>query len=134
MHDMDVFDRRILSVLKDGEAKGFEQILSEAAFSPNILRQHLDQLIDRGLIERSKRARNGLGRPRFLYSLSGNIGGGALSVILDYYKGFVVLPFERLRCLCRHEKGGYCKEVRGRCTPQNCPPNRKIRVKTCFVD
>jgi len=31
---MDVFDRRILSVLRGEKAKYFEQILSEAAFSP----------------------------------------------------------------------------------------------------
>jgi len=74
-HNVDVFDRRILSVLMDGKAKYFEQILSEAAFSPNTLRQHLDQLIDRGLIERSKMAGNRPGRPRFIYSLSGNIDG-----------------------------------------------------------
>jgi DNA-binding Lrp family transcriptional regulator len=54
MLDMDVFDRRILSVLRNGRAKYFEQILSEAALSPNTLRQHLDQLIDRGLISRWK--------------------------------------------------------------------------------
>ena len=67
---MDVFDRRIPSVLRDGKAKYFEQILPEAAFSPNNIRQHLDQLIDQGLIERSKMAGNRLGRPRFIYSLS----------------------------------------------------------------
>ena len=49
---MDVFDRRILSVLRDGKAKYFEQVLSEAALSPSTLRQHPDQLIDRDLIEK----------------------------------------------------------------------------------
>jgi predicted ArsR family transcriptional regulator len=122
---MDVFDRRILSVLRDWEAKYFEQLLSEVAFSPNTLRQHLDQLIDRGLIERSKRAGNGPGRPRFIYSLARDIGGGALQAILDPHMGLVVLPFERLRRLCRHEKGGYCKEVRDRCTPIKCPQIEK---------
>jgi len=119
-HDMDIFDRHILSVLRDGNAKYFEQILSEAALSPNTLRRHLDQLIDQGLIERSKMAGNRPGRPRFIYSLSGNIDGRTLSTLLDPYKGLVVLSFDRLRRLCRHEKGGYCKEVRGRCTLQYC--------------
>jgi len=122
---MDVFDRRILSVLRDRKAKYFEQILSESAISPNTLRQHLDQLINRGLIERSKMAKNRPGRPRFIYSLSGDIDGRTLSTLLDPYKGLVVLSFDKLRRLCRHEKGGYCKEMRGRCAPQNCPQIEK---------
>ena len=122
---MDVFDRRILSVLRDGQAKYFEQILSDVALSPNTLRQHLDKLMDKGRIERSKRPTKGPGRPRFVYRLSGDIGGLALLALLDLYKGFVVISFDRLRRLCRHEKGGYCKELRGRCAPQYCPQIEK---------
>jgi len=125
MLDMDVFDWRILSILRDGKAKYFEQILSGVALSPNTLRRHLDQLIDQGLIERSKMAGNRPGRPRFIYNLSGKIDGRILSPLLDPYKGLVVLSFDRLRHLCRHEKGGYCKEMRSRCAPQNCPQIEK---------
>ena len=46
MLDMDFFDRRILAVLRNREARDFQQILSEVDFSHNILRHHLDQLID----------------------------------------------------------------------------------------
>jgi predicted ArsR family transcriptional regulator len=109
----------------DGKAKYFKQILSEAALSPNTLRQHLDQLIDRGLIERSKMAGNRPGRPRFFYRLSGDSGGLTLSALLDPYKGLVVISFDKIWRLCRHEKGGYCKELRGRCTPQYCPQIEK---------
>lgn len=125
MHDMDVFDRCILSILRDGEAKYFKQILSEADFPYNTLRRHLDGLVDRGMVERSKRPRKGPGRPEFVHRLSGDIDGPTLSSLLDPYRGFVVLSFDRLRRLCRHEKGGFCKEVRCRCAPQNCPQIEK---------
>jgi hypothetical protein len=35
--------------------------------------------------------------------------------------GLVMLSFDALRRLCRHEKGGYCKEIRGGCDSQKCP-------------
>ena len=46
MLDMDFLDRRIMAVLRDGEVRDFQQILSEVDFSHNTLRQHLDQLVD----------------------------------------------------------------------------------------
>ena len=73
MLDMDFLDRRIMAVLRDGEVRDFQQILSEVDFSHNTLRQHLDQLVDQGLVERRKKPRRGPGRPRFIYSLSRNI-------------------------------------------------------------
>ncbi|MFQ6076881.1 MAG: hypothetical protein ACE5Z5_12275 [Candidatus Bathyarchaeia archaeon] len=35
--------------------------------------------------------------------------------------GLVVVSFEGLSRFCKRETGGFCKEIRGRCTPQNCP-------------
>ena len=34
--------------------------------------------------------------------------------------GLVSLSFDRLRLICRHEKGGYYKEIRGKCKTNNC--------------
>jgi hypothetical protein len=39
---MDLFDRRILAVLKDGKPRGFQHVLSEVDFSRNTLRLHLE--------------------------------------------------------------------------------------------
>jgi len=38
---MDLFDRRILALLKDGKLRGFQHVLSEVDFSSNTLRLHL---------------------------------------------------------------------------------------------
>ena len=121
MLDMDYLDRRILIVLRDRRAKDFQQILSEVDFSHNTLRQHQDSLIDQGMVERRKRTTGGPGRPRFTYRLSRNVDTRALSTLLDPYKGLVALPFEKLRRLCRREKGGYCKELRRGCEARICP-------------
>jgi predicted ArsR family transcriptional regulator len=117
---LDLFDRRILEVLGSGEARSFQEILSKAGFSHNTLRQHLDQLIVKGLVERRKEPKEGPGRPSYRYSLSGDAGGG-ISAHLRPDLGLVVLSFDGLRRLCRHEKGGYCKEIRGGCDSQKCP-------------
>jgi hypothetical protein len=37
------------------------------------------------------------------------------------YTEVVSLPFSLLKHLCRFEKGGYCKKIKGACKPQNCP-------------
>ncbi len=121
MHDMDYIDRQILTILKDKKARDFQQFLSEVDFSHNTLRQHLDTLIDQGIVERSKRPRAGPGRPRFTYCLSRSFDVLTLSAFLDPYQGLVVIPFDVLSRLCRHEKGGYCKEMRRGCDAGICP-------------
>ena len=121
MDDMDLYNRRILAVLRDGKSRNFHQILSEVGFSYNTLRLHLAQLVEQGLVARWKRPQQGPGRPGFSYSLAKGVDGRAVSALADPYKGLVVLSFDELQHICRHEKGGYCKEMRGRCALQNCP-------------
>ena len=117
---MDSFNRKILDALRNGKPKGFHEILSMVDFSHNTLRQHLDQLIEQGLVERCKAPQRGPGRPSYRYILSGDARRG-LSALLRPDLGLVMLPFDGLRRLCRHEKGGYCKEIRGDCEAGKCP-------------
>jgi predicted ArsR family transcriptional regulator len=114
---MDLFDRRILAVLREGRSRNFQQILSKVGFSYNTLRHHLTQLEEQGLVMKRKRPQEGSGRPRFIYTLPKGVDGRAASAFVDPYKGLVVLSFEELQRICRHEKGRYCKDIRGRCTP-----------------
>jgi predicted ArsR family transcriptional regulator len=95
-------------------------MLSEAEFSHNTLRQHLDKLVDQGLIARLKRPRKGPRRPLFTYGLSRG-AEKAVSAHSDLSMGLVVVSFEELRRFCRRKEGGFCKEVEDRCTPWNCP-------------
>ena len=81
----------------------------------------LFSLIHTCLVVRRKRPQQGPGRPRFAYALPEGVDGRAVSALVDPYKGLVVLSFDELQRVCRHEKGGYCKEIRGVCAPRNCP-------------
>ena len=118
---MDLYDRRILAALRDGKSRSFQQILSEVEFSYNTLRLHLTQLVEHDLVVKRKRPQKGPGRPQFAYALPEGVDGRAVSALVDPYKGLVVLSFDKLQRVCRYEKGGYCKEIRGRCALRNCP-------------
>jgi DNA-binding MarR family transcriptional regulator len=69
---LDLFERKIIEVLSSGEPKDLHNLLLKLDFSHNTLRQHLDQLIARGLVERRKVPKEGPGRPSYRYSLSGD--------------------------------------------------------------
>jgi len=115
----DFYDRGIHAILKDGKPQSFQQILSKARFSHNTLRQHLDKLVDQGLVARLKSSRKGPERSLYIYGLQKG-AERAVSALLDPSMGLVVF-FEGLSRFCKREKGGFCKEIRGRCTPWNCP-------------
>lgn len=121
MFAMDLFDRRILTVLKDGKPKEFQRLLRMVEFSHNTLRRHLTRLQHQGLIVRAKKPRKDSGRPKFTYSLPPKLKHRVALTLTKPYTTIVSLTFQKLRHLCRFEKGGYCKKIRGKCTPQNCP-------------
>ena len=128
---MDFYDKGIMTILRDGKPRSFQQILSEVGFSHNTLRQHLDKLVDQGLVERLKVPRKGPGRPLFDYRLSKG-SEKAVSALSNPMLGLVTVSFDGLRRVCRREKGGFCKEIRGRCAPFSCPLVEKKGIKTIF--
>ena len=121
---MDLFDTKILEALSSTKPHNFQEILSKVDFTHNTLRQHLDQLIAKGLVERRKEPKPGPGRPSYRYSLSPEARRN-ISALLRPDLGLVTLSFDSLRHLCRYEKGGYCKEIRGSCEAWNCPKTIK---------
>jgi len=118
---MDPFDERILKVLSDGKQRSFSELSEEVNFSHNTLRLHLESLVDKGLVIKQKMPRKGLGRPMFSYSLSPTVKRNIIRILSESYTEFVSIPFSKLKHLCRFEKGGYCKKIRGACEPQKCP-------------
>ena len=117
---MDSFERRIIQLLKQ-ENMTFKQIMNKIEFTHNTLQQNLEKLLAKGLVERSKQPKESPGRPTYVYNIPDDLKGRPLSVLLNPRSGRVVLSFDVLRRLCRHEKGGYCKEIRGRCGVRICP-------------
>jgi predicted ArsR family transcriptional regulator len=122
---MDFFDERVLAALKDGKPRSFTTLLDEVGFSHNTLQQHLDRLVARGLVVKEKMASNSLGRPKFAYHVPSTATKQVTTALQNPYETLVTLQFTRLRHLCRFEKGGYCKETKKSCAPQNCPQTRK---------
>jgi len=118
---MDLFDKRILNVLKDGKPRGFDELLSEVGFSHNTLRFRLSSLERQGFIVKAKKPGKSRGRPSFTYSLPPKLSRRVALTLKEPYTAIVSLTFQNLRHLCRFEKGGYCKETRKRCEAQSCP-------------
>jgi DNA-binding Lrp family transcriptional regulator len=114
---MDPFDIEILNHLRDGKHKEFQQILVAVKLSHNTLRLHLDSLEDQNLTLKIKQPVRGRGRPKFTYSVP--VGaGGVPGMLPNPSTGVVSLGFSKLSQICRFEKGGFCKRVRGPCTAQ----------------
>jgi predicted ArsR family transcriptional regulator len=118
---MDSFDKRILTLLKNGGALEFKQLLQEVGFSHNTLRLHIARLKRQGMIVEAEKTRNGPGRPVLTYSLPPEIKQEVALTLIDPYTAIVSLTFQKLKHLCRFEKGGYCKATRRNCVAQNCP-------------
>jgi predicted transcriptional regulator len=114
---MDSFDKRILSVLRDGRPRDFRQLLRDADFSHNTLRTHLASLERQGFIIKEKKPIKRQGRPVFVYRARHKI---ALT-IKEPQTTIVSLTFQGLKHLCKFEKGEYCKKVKRKCEAQNCP-------------
>ena len=118
---MDLFDERVLAVLTEGKPKFFAQLLGEVGFGRNTLKLHLKRLTAQSLVVREKTLSNGRGRPKYAYFISPKVRQQVSAALSDPSITIVTLPFSRLRHLCRFEKGGYCKQVRNKCDPGNCP-------------
>jgi predicted ArsR family transcriptional regulator len=122
---MGFFDERVLATVRNGKSRSFAALLSEVEFSHNTLQQHLKRLMAQGLIVREKAAANSFGRPEFAYHVPSGTMKQVTVAFQDPHVELVALPFSRLRHVCRFEKGGYCKETRMDCAPQNCRQIRK---------
>ena len=124
---MDIFDEQILTVLSDGKSKVLAQLLEQVDFSRNTVKLHLKRLLSQGLVAKEKTPSNGKGRPKYAYSVPPRIRQQVSAALQNPAITIVSLPFSRLRHLCRFEKGGYCKQVRKNCSPENCPQILKAK-------
>jgi predicted ArsR family transcriptional regulator len=122
---VDPIDEVILTALQDGKPRVFTQLLDRTGISHNTLRLHLENLVSQGLVVREKTPAAGLGRPKFAYVIPQRVRRQVSAALSDPLIEIVSLPFSRLKHLCRFEKGGYCKQIKKGCDPQNCPQIKK---------
>ena len=98
-----------------GEARlSLSRLIERSGFARQTVHNHLKHLVEAGIVSKEV-VRRGRGRPAILYRLSKRP--------VEVVEGIdvVSLTFQRLRHACRFEKGGWCKEAKGKCTPEKCP-------------
>jgi predicted ArsR family transcriptional regulator len=122
---VDPFDEAILTALQDGKPRVFAQLMDVTGVSHNTLRLHLENLTGKGFLMKEKTPATKLGRPKYAYFIPQRVRHQVSAALLDPFIEIVSLPFSRLKHLCRFEKGGYCKQVKKGCDPQNCPQIKK---------
>jgi DNA-binding PadR family transcriptional regulator len=129
---MDLFEERVLSVLNDGKPRFFAQLLGEMGFSRNTLKLRLKRLTAQSLVTKEKTVSNGLGRPKYTYHISPRARRQVSAALSDPAITIVILPFSRIRHLCRFDKGGYCKQARNSVTQEAAHKSQEAKNKSQF--
>jgi len=90
------------------------ELLEDTGLAGSTPSDHLRRLLGDGLLVR--------GRPRFTYRLPRGLAQAArMGKALD----IVGIAFQGLRCICRYEKGGFCKESESRIRLKTAPKSSK---------
>lgn len=109
---MDFYDKGIMTILRDGKLRSFQQILFEVGSPTTPCGSTLTNWWTRASSRGSRCPGRGTGRPLFDYRLSRGVEK-AVSALLNPSLGLVAVSFDGLHRVCRREKGGFCKEIRG---------------------
>ena len=98
----------------DGDSTlNLSQLVERSDLARQTVHNHLRHLVEIGILSHEA-VKSGRGRPTILYRRSRQPVEAGEGVDL------VALTFQKLRHACRFEKGGWCKEVRGKCAPERC--------------
>ena len=112
---MNAFDEKLVLALRGGPL-GLSELVGETGFARQTVHNHLQSLVERGLVVK-KTLPGGRGRPKVKYRLTPGLPRDLPTTDLQV----VLLLFKKLKTVCRHEKGGRCKQIRNRCDPSLCP-------------
>jgi len=122
---LDTIDERILQVLGRGKgsvSRTLLEVIQASGFARSTVILHLKALESQGFIRRLKITAKRRGRPKYAYSATpiGTSTGQIQPSNLP--QETVTIRFQKLRQICRHEKGHFCKLAKKRCEPHSCPP------------
>jgi len=116
---MDWACRHLVGLFDEEKRLSLSQLVERSGLARQTVHNHLRHLAESGILSQEALKR-GRGRPTILYSMSRKpveIEGADI----------VSLAFQKLKHACRFEKGGWCKELRGKCDPEKCPLTLKSR-------
>jgi len=110
----------LVGLLRREGGVGIRRLIDTSGFARQTVHNHLKHLTGSGLVSREVE-KYGRGRPEILYRLSGQAFRMREGAVM------VSLTFQKLKHVCRFEKGGWCKEAKGKCAPENCPLTPKTK-------
>ena len=115
---MDWACRTLVGVL-DSERMSLSQLVERSGLARQTVHNHLKHLVEAGIVFQEA-VKHGRGRPKVFYHKSRQP--------IETLEGadIVRLTFQKLKHACRFEKGGWCKEVKGKCVQEKCP----LTIKT----
>jgi len=122
---LDAIDEGILRVLgKDGKStsRTLLEVVQASGFARSTVILHLKRLEAQGFIRRVKITAKRRGRPKYAYSAAPVATATKRVLSSNLHQEIVAIRFQKLRQICRHEKGRFCKLAKKRCEPQNCLP------------
>ena len=123
---LDSFQHAIVKALEEGP-KTMRELMAGIGLARPTLIVHLKPLLADGLVVREQIIAKARGRPRFSHHLGTKAPQAAAQPLARQMMmtQMVHLPFQKLRHACRFEKGGWCREIRKGCAPDNCPLTMK---------
>ena len=111
---MDWCCRSLVGILDRESGLSLSQLIQRSGLARQTVHNHLRHLLKAGIVS-EEAVKRGRGRPTILYRRSKQ------PVQMVEMADIVSLTFQRLKHVCRFEKGGWCKEIKGKCTPERCP-------------
>ena len=111
---MDWACRSLVEILKVENDLSLSQIVEKSGFARQTVHNHLKHLVAAGILS-CQAAKSKRGRPIMIYHRSKH----HIEVIEE--ADVVRLTFQKLKHVCRFEKGGWCKELKNKCAPEKCP-------------
>ena len=115
----------LVEVLKVENGLSLSQLVEKSGLARQTVHNHLKHLTKAGIL-RCEAVGGGRGRPTLVYH-------GSKQRLEALEEADVVrLKFQKLRDVCRSEKGGWCKMLRNKCAFEKCPltlkPNKSTLV------
>jgi len=111
---MDWACRTLIEILKDKNDLSLSQLVEKSGLARQTVHNHLKHLLETSYLSQEA-VKSGRGRPTMVYHRSKQ----HVEVLEEV--DVVRLKFQKLKHACRFEKGGWCKELRGKCASEKCP-------------
>jgi predicted transcriptional regulator len=110
----DTICQTIANAIEQNGKLSLNQIIQKTGHARQTITNHLKHLLNYGIIRKEIKTNN-RGRPTKLYYRTPK-------ALADFDKTeIVIIPFKRLKVICRLQNQNYCKNTKDLCTFEKCP-------------